>query len=434
MDKAISITKPGSLKTWLDYLEGINPNKIELGLSRVKTVFDRLNLDHIKQAKIVEVAGTNGKGSSAALIAASLNLSGIKTGLYTSPHLHAFTERVNIGGVDVNEETLCKAFAIVHNAAKEVSLTYFEYTTLAAFVCFELEKVDALVLEIGLGGRLDAVNVLDADIALICSIGLDHTHILGNTIEKIAYEKAGIIKDHSYVVTGLISNEAKKVILQTAKAHQSNVYFAGEAFTGNFEDGFTYTHKNESILESYVYPYPKVPYCVAPSVLRVLTLLKELGLKITSSAVTQAIKTVSLPGRMQLVKVNPTIYLDVAHNPPAAQNLVKTVAKRQKLAKRIAVIGMLKDKDIESVLSIIKDSFDEFYVASLHTERGENCERLKKALLACNIKEPLIKSFDNVDSAINAVLKVAKRLDEIIVLGSFVTVSEAMDSLKKLGI
>ncbi len=432
MDKAISITKPGSLKTWLDYLEGINPNKIELGLSRVKTVFDRLNLDHIKQAKIVEVAGTNGKGSSAALIAASLNLSGIKTGLYTSPHLHSFTERVNIGGVDVNEETLCKAFAIVHNAAKEVSLTYFEYTTLAAFVCFELEKVDALVLEIGLGGRLDAVNVLDADIALICSIGLDHTHILGNTIEKIAYEKAGIIKDHSYVVTGLISNEAKKVILQTAKAHQSNVYFEGEAFTGNFEDGFTYTQKNESILESYVYPYPKVPYCVAPSVLRVLTLLKELGLKITSSAVTQAIKTVSLPGRMQLVKVNPTIYLDVAHNPPAAQNLVKTVAKRQKLAKRIAVIGMLKDKDIESVLSIIKDSFDEFYVASLLTERGENCERLKKALLACNIKEPLIKSFDNVDSAINAVLNVAQRLDEIIVLGSFVTVSEAMDSLKKL--
>ena len=216
MDKAISITKPGSLKTWLDYLEGINPNKIELVLSRVKTVFDRLNLDHIKQAKIVEVAGTNGKGSSAALIAASLNLSGIKTGLYTSPHLHSFTERVNIGGVDVNEETLCKAFAIVHNAAKEVSLTYFEYTTLAAFVCFELEKVDALVLEIGLGGRLDAVNVLDADIALICSIGLDHTHILGNTIEKIAYEKAGIIKDHSYVVTGLISNEAKKVILETA--------------------------------------------------------------------------------------------------------------------------------------------------------------------------------------------------------------------------
>ena len=428
MDKAISITKPGSLKTWLDYLEGINPNKIELGLSRVKTVFDRLNLDHIKQAKIVEVAGTNGKGSSAALIAASLNLSGIKTGLYTSPHLHSFTERVNIGGVDVNEETLCKAFAIVHNAAKEVSLTYFEYTTLAAFVCFELEKVDALVLEIGLGGRLDAVNVLDADIALICSIGLDHTHILGNTIEKIAYEKAGIIKDHSYVVTGLISNEAKKVILETAKAHQSKVYFEGECFFGNFEDGFTYTQKNESNLESYVYPYPKVPYCVAPSVLRVLTLLKELGLKITSSAVTQAIKTVSLPGRMQLVKVNPTIYLDVAHNPPAAQNLVKTVAKR------IAVIGMLKDKDIESVLSIIKDSFDEFYVASLHTERGENCERLKKALLACNIKEPLIKSFDNVDSAINAVLKVAKRLDEIIVLGSFVTVSEAMDSLKKLGI
>ena len=186
--------KPGSLKTWLDYLDGIDPDKIELGLDRIKQVLEKLNLTIFKSIPVIEVAGTNGKGSTSALIAAALNYSGIKAGLYTSPHLHKFNERVNIGGRDVTDEELSQAFEIVHKTAGDIKLSYFEYTTLAALVCFSRAKVGAVVLEIGLGGRLDAVNALDADIAVITSIGLDHTKILGDTIGKIAFEKAGIIK------------------------------------------------------------------------------------------------------------------------------------------------------------------------------------------------------------------------------------------------
>ena len=162
--------KNRSLQEWLFYLEGIDPNRIELGLSRVKAVAAKLNLLKIA-AYTIEVAGTNGKGSTAALIAGALNKSGIKTGLYTSPHLHVFTERVNIGGKNVDESLLCRAFYAVYEAAGQcgVNLTYFEYTTLAAFYCFKAENVQAAVLEIGLGGRLDAVNVIDADIAVITS-------------------------------------------------------------------------------------------------------------------------------------------------------------------------------------------------------------------------------------------------------------------------
>ncbi|MGN1281327.1 MAG: bifunctional folylpolyglutamate synthase/dihydrofolate synthase, partial [Succinivibrio sp.] len=191
--------KPGSLETWLDYLNSINPEHMELGLDRVNVVLDKLNLSVLKSIPVVEVAGTNGKGSTAALIAGAINSSGLKAGLYTSPHLHRFNERINIASADVSDDLLCEALSSVYDAAGDVPLTYFEYTTLAALVCFDRAGVDAAILEIGLGGRLDAVNALDADICVITSIGLDHTHILGNTIEKIAKEKAGIIKDGSEV-------------------------------------------------------------------------------------------------------------------------------------------------------------------------------------------------------------------------------------------
>lgn len=430
MTSEIVKDKPGSLKTWLDYIESIDPNKMELGLSRVKAVLDKLNLSFLNKVPVIEVAGTNGKGSTSALIAGILNNSSIKTGLYTSPHLHKFNERVCISGVPVKDEVLAQAFSTVHENCGEIKLTYFEYTTLAALVCFSIEKVDAIVLEVGLGGRLDAVNVVDANISVITSIGLDHIRILGDTIEKIAFEKAGVIKEHSKVVTGVIDKSALDVIKAEAKKRGATVFVENEDFEGQFDDGFKYIEKKSLNLTTFMLPYPKIPYCCAPAAIKVIILLREMGLNISSKAVIDAIKTVALPGRMQLVSVNPTIYLDVAHNPPAALNLVKTINNRPKLANRYALIGMLKDKDIESVIKIISHSFDGFYLATLHTARGETKERLEKVLIKCQVPQSLIKSYHNVKDAVCAVLKGVQKNDEIIVLGSFVTVSEAMDALE----
>ena len=423
--------KNRSLQEWLGYLEGIDPNRIELGLNRVKVVAAKLNLLKIA-AYTIEVAGTNGKGSTAALIAGALNKSGIKTGLYTSPHLHVFTERVNIGGKNVDEALLCKAFYAVYEAAEQcgVSLTYFEYTTLAAFYCFKAENVQAVVLEIGLGGRLDAVNVVDADIAVITSIGFDHTALLGNTLAKIAYEKAGIIKKGAAAcVVGKVDFEALNVIEAKAKAENVPLFCEDRDFNADFsDDGFWYKQGNRSDF----YPLPKIPYICAASSITVLNLLKNLGADITVSAVNSALKTVSLPGRMQKICSFPTIYFDVAHNPPAALHLKQSLSNlpQTKGIKR-AVVGMLKDKDIESVLHILKDSFDMWYVASLPGARGQSKERLRDALeqelgknaVFCN----KIKDYSCVKDALHAAVDEAHAEDTIIVFGSFVTVGEAGD-------
>lgn len=427
--------KPGSLRTWLDYLNSINPDHMELGLDRVRAVLQRLNLSFYKNIPVIEVAGTNGKGSTAALIAGSVNASNLKAGLYTSPHLHRFNERINIGGTDVSDEMLCKALSLVYDAALNskdgrINLTYFEYTTLAAFVCFDMAKVDVAVLEIGLGGRLDAVNVLDASVSVITSIGLDHTHILGDTIEKIAHEKAGIIKDGSVVVVGRLPAEAKVAVKKCVLEHKATLFAEGEDFSCEVSDSIKYTEKTEKNVLTFNLPYPKIPLICVPAAIRTLRVLINMGVNITSEGIKKAIKTVALPGRMQLVSLNPLIYLDVAHNPPAAANLVKTLASRAKLAKRYAVIGMLKDKDIESVIKIIAESFDGFYVSSLHTLRGENSQRLLSALKCANVDESLVKSYNHVKDALKAAISDSAQNDEIIVLGSFVTVSEAMEELK----
>lgn len=432
MSKIDLTQKPGSLQAWLDYLDSIDPNKMKLGLERIKVVLERLNLSLFNEIPVITVAGTNGKGSTAALIANALNFSKIKTGLYTSPHLHKFNERVNIGGLDVTDEALVKAFSTVFDNAQDVPLSYFEYTTLAALICFANAHCGAVVLEVGLGGRLDATNAIDADIAVITSIGLDHCAILGDTIDKIAYEKAGIVKENCQVVTGPMENKALQAIKEQCDLKQAHLYAANDNYTASFKDGFSYIQKTSCNISTYKYPYPKVPYICAPVAIRALLLLKDQGVKVTHDGVVKAIKNTSLPGRMQLVNFAPMVYLDVAHNPPAATHLVNTLKNRALISKRVAVMGMLKDKDIESVLSIVKDSFDKFYVATLHTVRGESKERLVSALIKAGVNKDKIVAFDYVKDALDKALKDAQKTDEIIVCGSFVTVSEAQDELKAL--
>lgn len=418
-----------SLNDWLEYLSGIDPDRIELGLSRVNKVLDNMDLRDFGKTKIIEIAGTNGKGSTAALIAGILELSGYKTGLYTSPHLHRFNERIMIGGRTVSDESLAEAFAEVERCRDVIDLTYFEYTTLAALYLFKKQSPDVLVLEIGLGGRLDAVNAIDADIAVITSIGMDHMALLGSTETAIAREKAGIIKHGSYVVTGVLSEEAHRVVKEYSVVQNATLTGENHDFTVQVNSDGTFDYRNiKSGYELRNLPAPLIPQCCCGTVLTVIGMLCECyGFCLERDGIEKGLKTVVLPGRMQKIGQQPDIYLDVAHNVPAAAHLRAVLEQKAVKGDRIAVIGMLRDKDVEGVLSEVAGLFKRYYVSTLHTGRGENAQRLKIAVSQFNGSKCEVTDYNNVSDALNKAIESLKPDDELIVFGSFVTVSEALD-------
>ncbi|MBO5566961.1 MAG: bifunctional folylpolyglutamate synthase/dihydrofolate synthase [Succinivibrio sp.] len=422
------------LPYWLGYLESINPDHIDLGLDRVKKVIHAMGLDDFGDAKIIEIAGTNGKGSTAAMISCELEYNGILTGLYTSPHLVKFNERITIGGKAVSDSLLCEAFEAVFRGKGDTPLTYFEFTTIAALYCFKKAEVKVLVLEVGLGGRLDAVNALDADIAVIASVGMDHMAILGDTLSKIAYEKAGIIKSKSSVVVGKVDQEVREIIdRQIISLGAESAYYEGINFSvAPSEDGSTVEFINQDLGISYQKKRPLLPVCCLGAAMKVIgILMRRFGFEI-KNAPNEGLVYAFLPGRMQLCRQNPDIYLDVAHNVPAAAHLKDVVESREKRGRRIAVVGMLKDKDIEGVLGLLSSVFDSWFVASLHTARGEDSGRLYSALTAGGVEKNKISAYDSVREALNSACNDAEKTDEIVVLGSFVTVAEASLALNVL--
>lgn len=513
-----------SLQRWEEYLNAINPNFMELGLQRIDQVAQRLEIPSLlkaSQTRVVTVAGTNGKGSTCALISQAMTNLGLKVGLYTSPHLLRFNERIQINSQEIDDATLCQCLYQVICAQVSptyIDLSYFEIITLAAWLAFIKAKCQVWVLEVGLGGRLDAVNLLEHQVSIITSIGLDHMKILGDTVEKIAFEKAGIIHTKDYTILGQNIPEAACAVIkqvaskQHATLQQELVDFKVEALgealdesLGKASDkalsascvvhqgcnGLPYksgikfcsqlvsnasakertnacdlsdepkhdslcksngataceasnaavckassvSNSESSCTSSLAFSFPRVPFiCTAPALQAVFYLMQDLGLEQTSEAlhkIDRAVSSVALPGRMQLVQEQPAIYLDVAHNVPAAAHLKDEL--RHHLAayqRKLAVIGMLKDKDVEGVLKILKDSFDAFYVASLHVPRGESQERLVAALQALKPSQPIF-AFDTVSQALAQAQKDAGKADVIMVVGSFVTVAEAQQALKK---
>ncbi len=420
--------KARSLNDWLAYLERIDPSKISLGLERASTVAKRMQLNSFRNKTVVEVAGTNGKGSVCAFLSQVAFRSGIKVGMYTSPHLISFTERININNKTVSERLLCEAFCAVFSAKGDIELTYFEFTTLAALYCFAKEDVDLLILEVGLGGRLDAVNIIDADIAVITSIGLDHVDILGETTAKIAYEKVGILKSEKTLVLGVVDSEARDVIMHEAFLRDATVYQEGRSFTARYVENsnkftfsFSLMQSNLCMISSNeIYPLPKIPRACVSVALFTALLLQKRGLNITNKAIEYALENSALPCRMQKVTINPTIYIDVAHNVPAVKNLIKTLNQIEKKGRRVCVLAMLKDKDYRGVIEACANSFDVFYIASTRGVRGLSYHKLLESL-ALYKEQDSIKAFDNVEDALSCALKESNALDEIIVFGSFVT-------------
>jgi len=409
--------KGRSLAGWLEYIERQHPEPIALGLDRVLEVLNKLEIRI--SCPVITVGGTNGKGSTCAMLESILQAGGFRTGLYTSPHLRRYNERVRIGGREADDAAHCDAFAAVEQARGAVPLTYFEFGTLAAFVLFARGNLEAAILEVGLGGRLDAVNVLDADCAVLTSIGIDHVEFLGNTRDAIGREKAGIFRPGRPAVVA-DPHPPESVLKANAK-----LLLLGRDF-GYQSQGTQWAYWGPAGKRSGL-AHPALRGLVqlrnASAAIAALDCLRE-RLPVAMQDVRRGLAEVTVPGRFQVLPGRPQVVLDVAHNPEAAAVLAANLSDSGFAPETIAVFGMLKDKDIAGVVRAVAPRITRWHLATLPGPRGANAAELFEILSKENIKAAMTK-HPTVASALAAARKEAAENDKIIVFGSFLTVADA---------
>ncbi|SUB83127.1 Bifunctional protein folC [Pragia fontium] len=405
------------LASWLYYLEHLHNQAIELGLERVRSVAERLDL--LKPAPYVfTVAGTNGKGTTCRTLETILMAAGFRVGVYSSPHLIRYTERARIQGQELPESAHTQAFALIEQGRGETSLTYFEFSTLSALQLFKQSNLDVVILEVGLGGRLDATNIVDSDVAVVTSIALDHTDWLGFDRESIGREKAGVFRADKPAVVG------------EPDMPQSIADVAAELGSQLYRRGYDWCFELEASGESWCWqaaeeklaglPIPNVPL---PNAATALSALHYSSLKVSHEAIRQGLMQAALPGRFQVIGQSPLRILDVAHNPHAAGYLAQRLAALpHRDGKVYAVVGMLSDKDIEGTLALLKPQVDIWYCAPLEGPRGASAEQLAQYL-------PQSSVFTDVKQAWQQALQDAGSQDTIIVCGSFHTVAHVMEIL-----
>ncbi|MGS3143500.1 bifunctional tetrahydrofolate synthase/dihydrofolate synthase [Aeromonas sanarellii] len=402
-----------SLVDWLSYLEQIHPVNIDMGLERVGAVARRMGLTELP-FKVITVAGTNGKGSSCAMAASILMAAGYKVGVYSSPHLLRFAERVRVNGAELPDEEHCAAFAAVEAARAEIALTFFEFATLAGLWLFRRAAPDVLLLEVGLGGRLDATNVVESDVAMITSIALDHCDWLGNTREAVAVEKAGVYRKGKPAISGEPNPPA--TIASEAARLGACLRQVGRDFHGDEHEGDWDYHGLHHWLGL---PKPALPLMNAVTV---LAALESLGLPLAESAIREGLANACLAGRMQRLQSDPAVIVDVAHNPHSAAYLASQLRLHPCKGKRRAVVGMLKDKDMAGSLKELQGLVDGWYLASLHGPRAATAAQLAAALG----EQGPAAQFESVSEAYEAALAVSSPDDMVIVFGSFYTVADVL--------
>ncbi|MCC7069082.1 MAG: bifunctional tetrahydrofolate synthase/dihydrofolate synthase [Burkholderiales bacterium] len=426
-----------SLARWLERIESLRSGpSIALGLDRIRPIFARMGL--APTCPVVLVGGTNGKGSVCAYLDAILRAGGYRIGRYTSPHLHRFQERVAIGGRAVDDAALVAAFDAVEAARDGVALTFFEYTTLAAFHVFRTADLDAWVVEVGLGGRLDATNVLDADCAVIVSIGVDHTDWLGPTRELIAIEKAGIVRRGQPVIVA--DPDPPASLGHAIGGHGGHAYLIGREFGWHrvgevpLQWGF-WMHDAAAGADARYHrhglPLPALRGNVqlgnAAAALAALHCLRE-RLPVAQAAVKEGLLNVEWPGRFQVLPGRPVVVLDVAHNPHAARALAATLADMKFIRTTHAVFSMFADKDIDGVVDAVRAQIGHWHVAPLPGPRATPLAHLVKRLLAHGVAVDAIHPHDSIAEAFAAAQKSAAEADRIVIFGSFLTVAEATEA------
>ncbi|NMH61281.1 bifunctional tetrahydrofolate synthase/dihydrofolate synthase [Alteromonas ponticola] len=404
-----------TLAQWLSYLESIHPSTIDMGLERVKQVAEKLCFN-FSQSTVITVAGTNGKGTTCRFIEAALLHQKQTVGVYSSPHLIDYRERVRINGELAPEQVYVDALQKVETARGEVSLTYFEFGTLAALVMMQEQQVDYTILEVGLGGRLDATNIVDADIAVVTSIGLDHQDWLGDTREKIAVEKAGIMRADAVAIIG--EPEPPHTLTDFVAKLGCEALWCGRDFSFQAHKGsWQWQCDNVQLtdLTNTSFLYQNVSTALA--VLQQLHRLPEVD------DVNQILASVSLPGRRQRVSGEPDVYLDVGHNPQATDAMQDWLKSLQ--ADQIHfVVGMLKDKAIADTLKPLTSLQGHWYCASLTGPRGTPAQIIRSALPST--VQNNAECFNTVSDALAAAKKKADVNDIILVFGSFLTVADVL--------
>lgn len=415
-----TVSRCANLQEWLAWQEGLHPRPMELGLERVRTVLQRL-FPAASAPLVISVGGTNGKGSSVAFLEAMLLAAGYQVGAYTSPHLLRYNERIRINGVMVEDAALCAAFAAVDAARADTSLTYFEFGTLAALHLFHAAPVDVMVLEVGLGGRLDAVNVLDADAALVTSIALDHTEWLGADRESIGYEKAGIYRPQRPAICADADPPAS--LLNHAQAIDATLFYAGRDY--QFQAAGSTWHWQGGATSFSDLPLPTLAgehqLANAAAVLMLLTSLQA-RLPLPETAIRAGLVNANLAGRLQTMRGALEWIFDVAHNPHAAQVLAKYLKLRPKHGRTWAIIGLLADKDAVGIINALDAVIDGWYAVSLEGQRGRTA-----AQLAMFIPATKVRSAANLAQAVHSAQQDASLGDRIVVLGSFHTVGPVLE-------
>jgi dihydrofolate synthase/folylpolyglutamate synthase len=418
-----------SLQQWLDWLETLHPSEIELGLRRVSAVAKKLNVESFN-CPVVTVAGTNGKGSTVAALSAFITAHGKSVGVYSSPHLLRFNERVCINQQQVSDRQLCSAFDAIEDIREQISLTYFEYTTLAALVCFAKAEVDYVVLEVGLGGRLDAVNLVDPDIAIITNIALDHQSWLGDNREDIGREKAGIARANTPLLYG--ESDIPDSIVAITDELDVQLLRVGNEFSFTASNNTVNWHftdldgRDDKITTA-------VPQLPLPSVALAIQALAFLPIAVDLQLLIQTIGQLSLPGRFQQLNYADRLWiLDVAHNPAAATNLADKLAADKQSRHTHIVLAMLADKDAAGVVTQLVTCINgNWMLPDLVANRALPAAELDLVVGSFNVNS--IRQTKDVAAALTQVLLNSEAGDKIVVTGSFFTVAAALEWFEDKG-
>ncbi len=413
-----------SLQQWLSWQESFFPKAIEMGLERSATVFSKLQPDYRKPATIT-VAGTNGKGSCVAFLERIYCLQGYKVGTYTSPHILAYNERIKINGKNGSDELICQAFEHIEQVRNDTKLSYFEFGTLAALDIFQQQQVDVQILEVGLGGRLDAVNIIDTDVAIITSIGIDHEHYLGDTREAIAQEKAGIFRASVPAIVG--DRNPPDSLLRLAAETKAVLNCIGQDFDcEHHSSNWNFVSKSDTLNRL---PPPSLrgehQFDNAAVAIQALLSLSD-RLPVENDCIAHGISSTSLPGRFQIIRNERTTLLDVGHNPQAAETLVHFLQSQFASRNIYAVFAMMQDKDYATVISTLQPYVHRWFLPLLNTPRAASSDALSNCMTQQGIDSIQI-GFDSLDHCMRKVNASTTEDDLILVFGSFYLVSEYLE-------
>ncbi len=411
---------PASLADWLTHLESLHPKTIELGLERVARVKEALGVQ--PDFPVIIVGGTNGKGSVCAMLESILHAAGYQVGCYTSPHLLDYNERVRIAKQPASDAELCASFDAIEQARGDTPLTYFEFGTLAAMQLFIAHGVEVAILEVGLGGRLDAVNVFDADVALVTSVDIDHIDYLGDTREQIAYEKAGIFRAGKVAICA--DSDVPQALREHAQQIGAELWCIGGEF-GFLNHQTQWDYRGRTSRNALPFPALRGAFQLynASAVLAALDALQA-RLPVSMEAVRRGLVEVELAGRFQFVPGRPQLILDVAHNPHAARSLAQNLASLPP-ATTYAVFAMLKDKDMAGVAQALDAQIDVWLASGITAPRGASAEDAAAILHQAGVRGQVVCCASIAD-ALQEASKRATENDRIAALGSFYTVAEVM--------